>query len=105
MGLAVPSITYAGRPVGIGSALVVRAVGRQFIGAILTAAAGWVLQATVLAHVSGGLRMVVSCGFCVAVYLFIVAGLLRLTEPIKVALRIAQDHMPAGVLRRFNVHL
>src|SRR5262249_46815817 len=36
--IAVPSISYAGRPIGIGAALVIRAVGRQLIGAISAAA-------------------------------------------------------------------
>ena len=36
--LAVPSISYAGRPIGVGAALVIRAVGQQLIGAISTAA-------------------------------------------------------------------
>ena len=38
--LAVPSISYAGRPIGIGVALVIRAVGQQLIGALCTAAGG-----------------------------------------------------------------
>ena len=44
--LAVPSISYAGHPIGIGAALVIRAVGQQLIGAISTAAGGWWLQTT-----------------------------------------------------------
>src|SRR6266851_685143 len=83
--LAVPSISYAGRPIGIGVALVIRAVGQQLIGALCTAAGGWWLQTTALTHCSGFVRIFLSTGFCISIYLIIVVGLFRLTEPIKVA--------------------
>jgi O-antigen/teichoic acid export membrane protein len=83
--IAVPSITYAGRPIGIGAALVIRAVGHQLIGAIATAAGGWWLQTTVLVHCSSLVRIFLSIAFCISIYLIIVVGLFRLREPIKVA--------------------
>jgi O-antigen/teichoic acid export membrane protein len=89
--LAVPSITYAGRPIGIGSALVIRAVGPQLIGAISIAAAGWWLQTAMLADYSSFVRILLSGGFCMCIYLAIVVGLFRLVEPIRVAGRIVQD--------------
>jgi len=89
--LAVPSISYAGRPIGIGAALVIRAVGQQLIGAISTAAGGWWLQTTALGHYSSLVRIILSTGFCISIYLIIVVGLFRLIEPIKVAVAIVQD--------------
>ena len=89
--LAVPSISYAGRPIGIGAALVIRAVGQQLIGAISTAAGGWWLQTTALTHYSSFVRIFLSSGFCISIYLIIVVGLFRLTEPIKVAGTVVQD--------------
>jgi O-antigen/teichoic acid export membrane protein len=89
--LAIPSITYAGRSIGIGAALVIRAVGPQLIGAISIAAAGWWLQAAMLADYSGFVRILLSGGFCTCIYLAIVVGLFRLTEPIRIAGRIVQD--------------
>ena len=89
--LAVPSISYAGRPIGIGAALVIRAVGQQLIGAISTAAGGWWLQTTALTHCSSFVRIFLSTGFCISIYLIIVVGLFRLTEPIKVAGTVVQD--------------
>src|SRR6266849_5539343 len=83
--IAVPSISYAGRPIDVGAALVIRAVGPQLIGAISTAAAGWWLQTTALTHCSSFVRILLSTGFCICIYLIIVVGLFRLTEPIKVA--------------------
>jgi PST family polysaccharide transporter len=89
--LAVPAICYAGRPIGIGRALVIRAVGHPLIGAISTAAAGWWLQTTALTHCSGFVRIFLSTGFCISIYLIIVVGIFRLTEPIKVAGTVVQD--------------
>ncbi|HVX58058.1 MAG TPA: oligosaccharide flippase family protein, partial [Candidatus Saccharimonadales bacterium] len=83
--IAVPSITYAGRPIGIGAALVIRAVGPQLIGAIGAAAAGWLLQTTALAGYSDLVRILLSGGFCTGVYLAVVVGLFRLVEPIRLA--------------------
>ena len=89
--IAVPSITYAGRPIGIGAALVMRAVGPQLVGAISTAAGGWWLQTATLAHYSSFARILLSTGFCISIYLIIVVGLFRLTDPIKVAGTVVQD--------------
>src|ERR1700730_798524 len=90
---AVPSISYAGRPIDIGAALVIRAVGPQLIGAITTAAGGWWLQATALAHCSSFVRVLLSIAFCICIYLIIVVGLFRLTEPTKVAGTILVDFL------------
>ena len=91
--IAVPSITYAGRPIGIGAALVIRAVRPQLIGAISTAVGGWWLQTTILTDYSSFVRIVLSGGFCIRIYLAIVVGLFRLSEPIRVVGSIVQDFM------------
>jgi O-antigen/teichoic acid export membrane protein len=96
--IAVPSITYAGRPAGIGAALVIRAVGAQSFGAIFTATAGWLLQTFALGQFSSLVRTLLSAGFCVSVYLLIVVGLFRLTEPIEIAVRLMRDHLPTSPL-------
>jgi O-antigen/teichoic acid export membrane protein len=90
--IALPSVIYAGRPIGVGSAIVIRAVGPQLIGAISTAAAGWwLLQMTALNHYSSLVRIISSTSFCACIYLLIVVGLFRLTEPMRVARSIVQD--------------
>ena len=89
--LAVPSVSYAGRPIGIGSTLVIRAVGPQLIGAISAAAAGWLLQTTGIAHWPSLLRIFVSAAFCAGIYLGVVVGLFRRTEPIKLARSLVQE--------------
>jgi O-antigen/teichoic acid export membrane protein len=91
--IALPSISYAGRPIDVGTALVIRAVGPQLIGAISTAAAGWWLQTTTLADYSSFVRICLSSSFCISIYLIIVVGLFRLTEPIKVAGAVVRDQL------------
>jgi O-antigen/teichoic acid export membrane protein len=89
--IAVPAVTYAGRPIGIGAALVIRAVLPQLIGALGTAAAGWWLQTAVLTNYPSFVRIFLSGSFCIFFYLAIVLGLFRFTEPIKVASSIVKD--------------
>ena len=89
--IAVPSISYAGRPIGIGAAFVVRAVGPQLTGAICAAAAGWWLRTAALADVPSFVRILLLTAFCGAIYLAVVVGLFRLTAPIRIALGVVQD--------------
>ncbi|MGC2778136.1 MAG: lipopolysaccharide biosynthesis protein [Bradyrhizobium sp.] len=89
--IALPSVVYAGRPIGIGTELVIRAVGPQTIGAVVTAAAGWWLQATLLAGHSGLPRMILSGCFCACIYLAVVVGLFRRWEPLRIAGTIVQE--------------
>jgi O-antigen/teichoic acid export membrane protein len=89
--VAIPAINYAGRPIGVGADLVIRAVSPQFIGAVSCLAAGWYLHVAILGAYPGFMRILISGALCSCVYLLIVAGLFRLTEPIKVAGSIVQD--------------
>src|SRR5271163_2744444 len=91
--IAVPSISYAGRPIGVGSAVVIRAVGPQLIGAISAAAVGTWLQMTILAHYSSLVRIVLSASFCACIYLTVVVGLFRRTEPLRVARSVVRDRL------------
>jgi hypothetical protein len=84
--IALPSIIYAGSPIGIGAALVIRAVRPQLMAAVSTAVGGWWLQTTILTDYLSILRIFLSGGFCVCIYLAIVLGLFRISEPIKVAI-------------------
>jgi PST family polysaccharide transporter len=93
--IAVPSINYAGRPIGVGAALVMRAVGPQLIGAMSIVAAGWSVQMTILSGYSSFTRILLSGTFCTCFYLALVVGLFRLTEPIKVAGSVVQDLLRA----------
>jgi O-antigen/teichoic acid export membrane protein len=89
--VAFPSVLYAGRPLGMGAALVIRAVGAPLLGATIAVAAGWWLQASFLSDYSTLFRIFLSAFLCASIYLLIVVGLLRITEPIRVAGRLVQD--------------
>ena len=91
--VALPAVNYAGRPIGIGSAVVIRAVGPQLIGAISAAAGGTWLQIAVLAHSSSLLRIAVSMIICAVIYLTIAVGLFRRTEPLRIARSVVQDRL------------
>jgi len=92
--IAFPAVSYAGWPVGIDAASVFRTVKRQLVGAILTAGVGWLLQWTFLSDFGSLSRTLLSAGFCVLFYLSLVVGMLRLTEPIKVAARELSNYLP-----------
>jgi PST family polysaccharide transporter len=90
--LSVPSVIYAGRPIGVDTVSIVRAVGPQLVGAIVAAAAGWWMQATFLAAYPGYARIFLSGLFCGCIYLALVAGLFRQIEPIRIASRIFRSN-------------
>ena len=98
---AIPSVSYAGRPIGIDAAFVFRATGRQLIGAVMTAAGGWWAQATMLAGFPGVIRIILSAGICITIYLVIVVGLFRLVQPISVAVKVVQSQLSRD--RRRNI--
>ena len=89
--IAFPALIYAGRPLGIGGALAFRAVGGPLFGAIVSVVAGWWLKSIFPADFSPLLRIFLSVFLCASVYLFIVVGLLRTVEPLKVVGRLVQD--------------
>lgn len=89
--IAFPSVIYAGRPLGIGAALVVRAVSAPLLGSVIAGAAGWWLQTVFPADFSIVFRVFLSILLCASIYLLIVVGLLRTTQPISVAGRLLHD--------------
>jgi O-antigen/teichoic acid export membrane protein len=91
--IAIPSISYAGRPIGVGSAVVIRAVGPQLIGAIGAAAGGTWLQMNVWQHLPSLARILVSAGFCACLYLTVVVGLFRRSDPLRVARSVVQGRL------------
>ena len=91
--LALPSISYAGAPAGIGATLVVRATGRQFLGSIVCLAAGWLFQAFALQHVGSLPRVLASTCLAAAIYLLIVVGLLRLNGPLETVWKVVGEHL------------
>jgi polysaccharide transporter, PST family len=92
--LFVPALVYAGRPLGIGYADVLQAVGRQTAGGLITVALGLVAQRLFLADVSQLARLAISIPVCAAIYLAVVAGVFRVTAPLQLALSVLRDFRP-----------
>jgi len=88
--IALPSISYAGRSIGIGAALVIRAVGKQLIAAMGIVVGGWWLR-TALTDYSSYVRICLLIGFSAFIYLIVIIGFFRFIEPIKIAAGIARD--------------
>ena len=91
--IAIPSISYAGRPIGIGARDVTRAVRPQLIGASSAAAGGWLLQTTALAQWPGPVRIVTCAACCACIYLMVVVGGFRLTEPLRLARSVVEGRL------------
>jgi hypothetical protein len=66
-------------------------VGAPLLGATITVVAGWWLQAIFLADYTAPFRIFLSAFLCASIYLLIVVGLLRFTEPIRVAGKLVHD--------------
>ena len=81
--LFVPAIAYAGRPLGIGAADVIRVVWRQLLGALTAAAIGFILRSTVLVNTPPAARTAILGITYLAVYVAIVIGVLRLLSPVR----------------------
>src|SRR6185437_4411046 len=91
--IAFPSIAYAGHPIGVGSAIVLRAVGPQLIGAIGAAAGGTWLQMAVIGHFPAIVRIAVSASFSAFPYLVVVVGLFRRIEPLSAATSVVKGRL------------
>jgi polysaccharide transporter, PST family len=99
----VPTLAYAGRPLGINAADVGSVVWRQLTGALLAAAIGFALRYTLLADVPGIFRLVALAAVYVAMYLVIVVGFFRLRMPIEVMVVLTRDLVPARVGRLLGI--
>ena len=84
--LFIPTIAYAGRPLGIGATDVVKVVGRPLIATLGAAGLGFVLRVTVLADTPGMVRTALLASGYIAFYLLLMVGVFKVTSPLKVAL-------------------
>jgi PST family polysaccharide transporter len=81
----VPAIVYAGQPLGIGIADVLRTVGPQVLTALATAGIGFLVARTLLADTAPLLRMLILGTLCCAFYLATMTLVFRMTKPLVVA--------------------
>jgi polysaccharide transporter, PST family len=83
--IMVPSLVYAGQPLGIRTKDVFVAVGPQVGCALATAAFGFVLRQTLFESVSMPVRLVLLSLICGAFYLAVIVLGFRMTKPLTVA--------------------
>ncbi len=84
--ITLPSVVYAGRPVGIGVLTVLQAVGRQLAGAGAVLLVGTVTLALLPEDIGRFGRLLIGSFVSVATYLILVAYMLRLKDPVRVGL-------------------
>ena len=82
--LFIPTLAYAGQPLGIGATLVWRVVWRPLVAALAALGIGWAVQHHGLSGLSAWLRILVSGLLYTGCYTLIVAGMLGLREPLAV---------------------
>lgn len=93
--LFVPALAYAGRPLGIGAADVLRAIWRQLFAAVTAAGVGVFLRFAPLANTAPVARTAIIAVTYVAVYLAIVIGVLRLFAPIRTMQTLVRGQLAA----------
>jgi PST family polysaccharide transporter len=89
--LFVPSVVYAGRPLGIGVKDVLNAVGPQTVAGLIAAISGLAASHFLLFDFSVLSRFVVASSICFAVYLAIAVVLFKVTAPLQLALQVLRD--------------
>lgn len=90
-GLFVPGLVYAGRQFGIGPREVLSAVGPQMVSGLIAAAFGFVVQQMFLVDFSALGRVFVSSTICMVIYLALVVGVFKLTDPLNVTASMLRD--------------
>src|SRR5207302_1277498 len=93
--LFVPALAYAGRPLGIGAAEVIKVVGPQLLGALTSAGFGFLLRYSLLADTPGLERAAVLALAYSVSYLVVVVGLFRVRMPLTVAISLGRLLIPA----------
>jgi len=101
--LFVPAIAYAGKPLGIGASNVIKVVGPQMVGALVSAVVGFVTRHFFLADMQRPARIVVLVLLCSATYLLVVVWLLRVRKPLEVAGSLLRDFLPKGFSRSLRL--
>ena len=102
--LFVPALVYAGRPLGIRSREVIAAIGVQLTGSLISAGVGFAARTWLLRGASSIERTAVLVLLYLAVYLAVVVGLFRMTEPISVCLSLMKDVLPGPLKRMVTGH-
>jgi PST family polysaccharide transporter len=89
--LFVPALAYSGRPLGVGTKDVLAAAGPQTVAALCTVAVGLLVQHAFMAEFTHLARFMLLALICVATYLVVAVGVLRVTGPIRLALSLLRE--------------
>ena len=97
--LFVPALAYAGRPLGIGAADVIKVVGPQLLGAVTAAGFGFLLRYNLLAETPGLERAILLALAYSVFYLVVVVGFFRVRMPLTWAVALGRDLIPVRFVR------
>jgi PST family polysaccharide transporter len=97
--LFLPALAYAGQPLGIKTSDVVRVVGPQMTASLVAVACAGSIQYAWLGEYPQIARVAISTVVCVGVYVLVVIGAFKLTQPIRIALSLGRDFRPTSTLR------
>lgn len=89
-----PALVYAGRPLGIGTKDVLRAVGPQMVAALIAVLIGIAVQGAWLSEQSRLVTIAISGLVTVIAYLTVVVGVFKVTAPLQLALSLLRDFNP-----------
>jgi len=100
--LFVPSLVYAGRPIGLGVSDVLQAVGPQIISALVATGVGFTVQNAWLGGLNPFVRVFLASLVCLGTYLVLAVGVFRITAPIRLGLSLLRDFMPVRVAKTLD---
>jgi polysaccharide transporter, PST family len=100
--LFVPAIAYAGHPLGIGVKDVLKAVGPQLTGALISAIIGFLLRYTLLVHTQGLARIALLALTYLVAYYALVVRIFGLNMPLHVSYSLVRGFLPAW-FNKFSV--
>jgi PST family polysaccharide transporter len=101
----IPTLAYAGHPLGIGARDVIRAVGAQLTGALAAAGLGFALRFSLLDGASSTERMAMLLVVYLLTYLIVVVGWFKVTTPVLVCLSLIRDFLPGRLKPIANLGL
>jgi PST family polysaccharide transporter len=90
----IPAIVYAGQPLGITTRQVLAIVGPQFIASLLVIGLGFLIKRFLLGAAHPVLTITVTTVVCGGVYLAVMSGIFRVTQPLQLGLSLLRERLP-----------
>ncbi len=99
-GLFVPALVYSGRPIGIGTKDVLRAVGPQTVAGLATVAIGFLAQHAPSRRSISPVEIRRLRADLHAIYLVLAVAVFGVTDPLRIAFRAVRDFSPMRLASR-----